>query len=108
MRKTFVYVDGKLVEKGSDEHLDKLYGPFVMPDIQPYQSMIDGSMITSRSRHREHLLANGCIEVGNEKMETKYTPISQDNRREVLRQQLGNMTHKEAQKILTQLRRKFT
>jgi len=26
----------------------------------------------------------------------------------VLRQQLGNMTHKEAQKILTQLRRKFT
>jgi hypothetical protein len=25
-----------------------------------------------------------------------------------LRQQLGNMTHKEAQKILTQLRRKYT
>jgi hypothetical protein len=108
MRKTYVYVDGKLVEKGSDEHLDKLYGPFVMPDIQPYQSMIDGSMITSRSRHREHLNAHGCIEVGNEKMETRYAPISQDNRREVLRQQLGNMTHKEAQQILTQLRRKYT
>ena len=108
MRKTYVYVDGKLVEKGSDEHLEKIHGPFVMPDIQPYKSMIDGSMITSRSRHREHLQAHGCIGVGNEKMETKYTPISSNNRKEVLRQQLGNMTHKQAQQILTQLRRKFT
>jgi uncharacterized Zn finger protein len=41
-------------------------------------------------------------------METKYTPISQDSRRDVLRQQLGNMTHKEAQRILTDIRRKFT
>ena len=41
----------------------------VMPDIQPYQSMVDGSMITSRSKHRDHLKQHGCIEVGNE---TKY------------------------------------
>lgn len=38
----------------------------VMPDIQPYTSMIDGSVITSRSKHRAHLRANNCIEVGNE------------------------------------------
>ncbi len=43
--------------------------PMVMPDIAPYQSMIDGQMITSRSIHREHLKKNGCIEIGNE---TKY------------------------------------
>jgi hypothetical protein len=43
--------------------------PMVMNDIQPYQSMIDGSMITSRSQHRAHLKAHKCIEVGNE---TKY------------------------------------
>ena len=107
MRKTYVYVDGKLVEKGSDAHLDKLYGPYVMPDIAPYKSMIDGSMITSRSIHRDHLKSHGCIEVGNEKMET-VKPVMKDNRREVLRQQLGNMTHKEAQKILSDIRRKFT
>lgn len=107
MRKTYVYVDGELVEKGSDAHLEKVYGPFVMPDIQPYKSMIDGSMITSRSRHREHLQSHGCIEVGNEKMETKLPP-PKDTRREVMRQQLGNMTHKQANQILTQLRRKFT
>ena len=38
----------------------------VMPDIKPYKSMIDGSEISSRSKHRDHLRANGCIEVGNE------------------------------------------
>ena len=38
----------------------------VMPDIQPYKSMIDGSMITSRSRHREHLRDHNMVEVGND------------------------------------------
>ena len=79
----------------------------VMSDIQPYQSMIDGHMVTSRSEHRTHLRDHGCIEVGNEKMETKLPPPI-DTRREVMRQQLGNMTHKQANQILSQLRRKFT
>lgn len=39
---------------------------YVVPDIQPYQSMITGEMITSRSRHREHLAQHGCFEIGNE------------------------------------------
>ena len=43
--------------------------PFVMRDIKPYRSMADGSVITSRSKHREHLRAHNCVEVGNE---TKY------------------------------------
>jgi hypothetical protein len=40
--------------------------PAVMGDIQPYRSMIDGSLIESRSKHRAHLKANNCIEIGNE------------------------------------------
>jgi hypothetical protein len=68
MKKTYIYVNGELVEKGSKEHYESL-GPMVMPDIQPYKSMIDGSMITSRSVHRDHLRQHNCIEVGNEKME---------------------------------------
>jgi hypothetical protein len=43
--------------------------PFIQPDIQPYQSMATGEMIGGRRQHREHLKANGLIEVGNE---TKY------------------------------------
>ena len=38
----------------------------IVGDIEPYRSMIDGSVITSRSRHREHLHQHGCVEVGND------------------------------------------
>lgn len=38
----------------------------IMADIKPYTSMIDGSVINSRSQHRAHLKAHGCIEVGND------------------------------------------
>ena len=47
----------------------------IMPDIKPYRSMIDGSEITSRSRHREHLKAHGCFEVGNETKYLKPKPV---------------------------------
>jgi hypothetical protein len=45
--------------------------PLVHDDIQPYISQIDGRVINSRSVHRDHLKAHGCIEVGNEKVTPK-------------------------------------
>lgn len=45
----------------------KICKPYVMSDLQPYRSMIDGTMIESRSKHREHLKDHGMIELGNEK-----------------------------------------
>ena len=45
--------------------------PMVMGDIHPYISQIDGRVIHSRSDHRAHLKAHGCIEVGNEKLTPK-------------------------------------
>jgi len=101
MRKQYVQINGELVEK-IDYYTDPL-APIVMPDIQPYQSMADGSMITSRSQHREHLRAHNCIEIGNESMETKVAPPT-DNRREILRAQLDNMTHDQANKMLAKAR----
>jgi hypothetical protein len=47
----------------------------VANDINPYRSMIDGSIINSRSRHREHLRDHGCIEVGNETKYLKDKPL---------------------------------
>jgi hypothetical protein len=44
----------------------RIAAPMVQGDIQPYRSMIDGSIIESRSKHRAHLKQHGCIEVGNE------------------------------------------
>ena len=64
-RKSWVQINGELVEKDSyiAEPRDSHY---VIPDIQPYRSMVDGRMIQSRSAHREHLRAHGLVEVGNE------------------------------------------
>lgn len=65
----------------------------VMDDIQPYQSMVTGEMITSRSRHREHLRDHGMIEVGNEKQTRRPPP--EPNWKETLirvtKQKLGRM-----------------
>jgi hypothetical protein len=101
MRKTYIQIDGRLVEKS--EYYAEPVAPIIMPDIQPYQSMADGSMITSRSQHRAHLRQHNCIEIGNETMETKPTP-GKDTRREVLREQVANMTHDQANRVLAKLR----
>jgi len=61
---------GKLVPE--DEYVPpQRTGPDILPDITPYRSMATGEMITSRSRHREHLKRHGLIEVGNENPRTR-------------------------------------
>ena len=99
-RKRWIYIEGEAVELGNRPDPQAHY---IMPDLQPYQSMADGSIITGRRQHREHLRQHNCIEIGNEVMETKKVPPS-DNRREVLRAQLANMTNREADKILHKMR----
>ena len=40
--------------------------PMVMSDIPGHISMADGTWVDSRSKHRENLKRNGCIELGND------------------------------------------
>lgn len=56
--------------------------PYILPDIQPYQSMQTGEMITSRSRHREHLKQHGLVEIGNEISAAMTKSKPKDNREE--------------------------
>jgi len=75
-----VYRGGKLLaeyERGVCTYLapevvhDKrsdLASPHYVRDIGEYKSPIDGTMITSRSTHRDHLKAHDVIEVGNERV----------------------------------------
>lgn len=44
----------------------ELKTPYIMRDIGEYKSPLDGTMITSRSAHREHMRTHDVIEVGNE------------------------------------------
>lgn len=51
-------------------------GLYVVPDIKPYVSPIDGSVVGGRRQHRDHMRAHGVIEVGNEKpTRPKYKPL---------------------------------
>lgn len=63
----------------------KICKPYVMADISPYKSMIDGQMIESRSKHREHLKANRMVEIGNEQ---PMAPKKQEVSREAVRKEL--------------------
>jgi len=102
MKRTYVYLNGEFVEKKRDE---KGRYHYLFPEFKPYKSMIDGRTITSREQHRRHLKANNCIEVGNEDP-LKHGPKGkpQNQRLDVLRHQLANMTHREANQVLAKLR----
>lgn len=64
MRRTWVQVNGRMYEKGTEPQ--PVRGPYVVGDIQPYKSMVTGEMIEGRAQHRAHLAQHGLIEVGNE------------------------------------------
>ena len=65
-RHKYLWRNGHWVELDLDAPLPPRMTPYVRSDIADYQSVLTGEMIGSRSRHREHLRAHGCIEVGNE------------------------------------------
>ena len=97
MRKSYIQIDGVLYEKGTEP--STRVAPDVLPDIEPYTSMITGETITSRSRHREHLRAHGYVEVGNDSSLTRpYKGIpdaAPQQRKELLIAQVNAMTHEQ-------------
>jgi len=55
--------------------------PMVIPDISGHISMADGSWVSSRSKHRENLKRNNCVEIGNDVPleQKKHEFTSKDN-----------------------------
>lgn len=102
MRRRFVQVAGELVEYGN--HMPERVAPDVLGDISPYQSMVTGEMITSRSKHREHLKAHGMVEVGNDSsLHRQYKGIpdvAPQQRKELIRAQVDAMSHAEFKKAI--------
>jgi hypothetical protein len=70
------------LEEAKRSWLDKVQmisreAPMVMSDIPGHISMADGTWVDSRSKHRENLKRNGCIELGNDvPMQRKEAQIS--------------------------------
>jgi hypothetical protein len=96
MKKTFVQIDGVLYEKGTEPMPD---APMIMGDIEPYKSMVTGEIITSRSRHREHLKQHGCVELGNDSSlwrgKQPLPDVAPQQRKEIIRAQVDAMSHAE-------------
>jgi hypothetical protein len=57
-----------LAEGAVHEKRSELAAPMYVRDIGEYKSPIDGTVITSRSAHRDHLKTHDVIEVGNERL----------------------------------------
>ena len=72
----------------------------VMPDIKPYKSMITGEVISSRSKHREHLKRHGCIEVGNEIGSRGIPDTSPGKRKEIIKELVNQHTDSTWRKMM--------
>lgn len=95
------YEDDKLVwaRAGAfDDEADE--GPQVVRDIEAYTSMIDGSVIDGRKRHRDHLKAHRCVEVGNDTTHMRRAPIPLPSRKESLHRLLADVGDRDMRRII--------
>lgn len=78
---SWVQINGKLVPKESVKRKERK-GPYIQPDIQPYEVVAGpryGQIISSRSEHREYLRQNNFEEAGSE---YKAFGLKEDPRKE--------------------------
>ena len=67
--------------------------PMVVPDIEGHISMADGTWVSSRSKHRENLKRNNCIEIGND-VPTQQKPIEFSRKeQEARKRQIAEITY---------------
>jgi hypothetical protein len=65
----------------------------VMPDIEGHISMADGTWVSSRSKHRENLKRNNCVEIGDAvPMQQKAPEISRKDQ-EARKRQIAEIAY---------------
>ena len=90
-RTTYVYRDGKLIDRRDAPPLVRRFGsaPYVISDCMPaLQSMADGRVYDSKSAHVRAAKAAGCEVIGNERQGSPardYRPdgVGQDIKRAI-------------------------
>jgi hypothetical protein len=67
--------------------------PTVIPDIAGHISMADGTWVSSRSKHRENLKRNNCVEIGDSvPMQQKTIEISRKDQ-EARKRQIAEIAY---------------
>jgi len=67
--------------------------PMVMSDIDGHISMADGTWVSSRSKHRENLKRNNCIELGNDVPTQQKKHELSTREREHLKRTIAEVTY---------------
>ena len=67
--------------------------PMVIPDIEGHVSMADGQWVSSRSKHRENLKRNNCIEVGNDVSFEQKKPEFSRKEQEARKRQIAEIAY---------------
>jgi hypothetical protein len=67
--------------------------PMVMPDIQGHISMADGTWVSSRSKHRENLKRNNCVEIGDAVPTQQKTIEFSRKEQEARKRQIAEITY---------------
>ena len=67
--------------------------PAIMPDIQGHISMADGTWVSSRSKHRENLKRNNCIEIGNDVSFEQKKPEFSRKEQEARKREIAEITY---------------
>ncbi len=75
---------------------------------EPFKSMADGRTYDSKSAYRQSLKARGLVELGNDAPLTGKpfgAPTKSEARRKLLHKQLADVSDREANKVLRELKR---
>ncbi len=87
---TYVYRNGKLVDKSQAYGEPKLWKTGIISDImEPTKHMASGRLIDSKARFRAETKATGCIELGSEPIKPR-APVKLDKsqRRDAIRKSI--------------------
>lgn len=106
MRKRYISIDGHWVPY--EEAVARLpESHMIQPEISPYRSMADGSVIDSRAKHREHLRRHGMREVDPSEVAPEriaaYKPsydADPNGRKELIRAQVDSIPHDQFRRML--------
>lgn len=67
--------------------------PMLMPDIAGHVSMADGTWVSSRSKHRENLKRNNCVELGNDVPVAQKTHEFSKKEHEARKREIAEITY---------------
>ncbi len=94
-------------EETTPDNRSDLAAPGLIRDqIDPFKSMADGKLYDSKSAYRQTLKDRGLTEVGSEDPSKHIRPPPpKNNRRELLARRMGDMSDRDANKLLKQLKK---